>query len=37
MEYREKRDGLHVEIDEGIYRITPDEAAKMEADNRLWI
>lgn len=32
MKFREKREGLHVEIDEGVYRITPDEAAKMESD-----
>jgi len=32
MKSSDKRDGLRVEIDEGIYRITPDEAAKMETD-----
>lgn len=32
MKYNEKREGLQVEIDEGIYRIRPDEAAKMETD-----
>lgn len=32
MKFSEKRKGLHVEIDEGLYRITPEEAAKMEVD-----
>ncbi len=32
MQYHEERKGLHFEIDEGNYRISPGESEKMQAD-----